>query len=1215
MGHVGAPDYHSAIEVCCGLGGLSTGAEWAGVRVLTALDISKYAVEHFNLNHEAKALHGDLHNTDHVMHLAEQIQRHSVGLLMGFPCPPFSSMGDGKGFGDSRAWTFVAGLDCAYLLNSAFIVLECTPHVESFQGLVDFLSSFSSVMGFSWKSQILRLHRAWPVRRTRWWCVMAPAALMHHLCLEDLPVTDCLACVGDLFPEWPLWSVEDELLLSCLSDEKAFLENFASLAELMLDLGGICPTLLHSLGHLNRACPCGCRAQGLSCDRLARDGVTTVLLKCHHSDELRYPHAKEAGFLCTLPPGFLFLDPRASLPLVGQTAAPLQAHWIVTLLQRAIHCALPDQMHEPNQFVEHRKRVRALLSLGRNLWIQPSITVKHIVTFQFGDSCALAIEVPELLTVDDFIQVQLKSNAWSPQLTLFLEGELVPFGAFLFPRTYRLVEVGPSVCAALSLRSGSFVFSFRGWTWFGCLSQRTTLAMVLGPLGFPSTVPAVLHAGGGRFSMHDLLPPTPVGQLCIDHFHGAGTDPLCGLSNSTMDSEAALLLDSVHLPSAFCFLSPTDFSCALDLSADRGFDEVVSLIPVSASKLFGIFCWQDHWAAISFDKIAGVATYYDGFSGHAAAVRDLFRSISIHWNQPLYVIKRHSLVQQHDGSHCGAIALVNLGAFLGLWNTFEEATAIAWHTRISDDMMDFFLPAQFRGRGAADHTRAHDLLVQELPKHGVPDKIASSRAALAIKKLGIAPILRAFESKNVWMALKALGSSMERPFQWVQHSELEQHIKDKAHNKRAPMTKPVKKVQAKSRQVHLEPDQVTVAPEAFCDPAGDPVAGLPFAEFCSTARGVVVASVDQAARFLDDDKVVSIDALALVTLTEVRIPTQSKLTAETVVWPGILVNSNEPLLIRGTLIQLGDERVALKLEEGTQTSVETDLLRLFVYRDQWTQSWDMLTSGPLKTLIGHFEPLQYCPRNGCASSCKKFHAAVEESGINLVVLDAFAWKWMDEAGKPATATKASTFSIMVRVPRSGTKALLGLSGTDGFYVELRTDPGDNPSHAVIWVKSDFNDAKHKLHSIPAALHIVRFHSKYGLRCAKKDEEALHKALFPDRAFVDCGTGLHYEMGPWPHGATKLSIIEFLQNFKWPSKPLKPVRGGHHGRYWLIGSSEEPPTMFAEYAGQFLTITKVKETTAVKPAPPVVASMKTLHRLAHPAVLILGSKIRRQTHGM
>lgn len=92
----------------------------------------------------------------------------------------------------------------------------------------------------------------------------------------------------------------------------------------------------------------------------------------------------------------------------------------------------------------------------------------------------------------------------------------------------------------------------------------------------------------------------------------------------------------------------------------------------------------------------------------------------------------------------------------------------------------------------------------------------------------------------------------------------------------------------------------------------------------------------------------------------------------------------------------------------------------------------------------------------------------------MVVLDAFAWKWLDSQGRTTQKQKAACFSLLICIPKSGTKALLSISGTDGFYTELRAEQGkcSSPLYAVIWLSDDLEAAKHRLRSLDKALHLV-----------------------------------------------------------------------------------------------------------------------------------------------
>lgn len=83
---------------------------------------------------------------------------------------------------------------------------------------------------------------------------------------------------------------------------------------------------------------------------------------------------------------------------------------------------------------------------------------------------------------------------------------------------------------------------------------------------------------------------------------------------------------------------------------------------------------------------------------------------------------------------------------------------------------------------------------------------------------GAGSILKAFDGRHPWQALKALGSGHDRPFLRVQHDELERRVASRDHDKKKPIKKGKKadRVPA-SRIVALSPDQAKVHPSAFCD--------------------------------------------------------------------------------------------------------------------------------------------------------------------------------------------------------------------------------------------------------------------------------------------------------------------------------------------------------------------------------------------------------------
>eukprot|EP00438_Fugacium_kawagutii_P029499 Skav222725 [mRNA] locus=scaffold2390:142978:151550:+ [translate_table: standard] len=1031
---------------------------------------------------------------------------------------------------------------------------------------------------------------------------MLPTHLMNKLQLADLPRAAHLQRVSQLITTWPHWDIHAEAQLCWDHHELAFHERYAVISDLILQLEAKCPTLLHSLGHLDRGCPCGCRGCGLAHERLARDGISAVAVHCTHGDGLRHLHPLEAGLLCSLPPTYVYPKLRESLPLIGQTAAPLQALWVVSLMREVLHSmdsSLPRRVDPFKGFVEFQSMLQCQ---AFHLWPTRHTVIPRSVRLRF-DACILVIQVEALATVDHLISAQKALGGWGERITVLQQGVPLPRHAILRSTVYEVVSTIPRQLADAPSGLVSYCLTLDGHFWAGAVPAGTLVSDLLTSLGFCYSPGLRIHLDSGCWTWGDRIWHGFAGSV---YLQAAGL-PDNGLTHVQLEAQAFKLLQRASLPTGFVLLPIVEISALLDMDAYTAEETLRALIPPRAQKVFGIFWFDNHWAAFSFDRTCRVATYYDGLPGFAEApARHLIQLISLVWNEPLYIVHKHTLVTQHGGAHCGVIALVNLGAFLRLWTSFTEERALDWFDSI---MATCPSHTGLRGQGNADYSKAHTLLMEELPKHGVPADACSTRAALAIKRLGSGPILRAFEGKHPWQALKSLGNQNERPFVFVQHEELERHIENRAGNKKAPMTKQVKKNdKAPPKQVALTPSQVQLHPGTFTDDHGDGLAQISPDTFSPTARGIAVVSVEQAMRFLADNKKLSMDCLALLTLQHTQTPPDSALECSNLTWPGVLADSQEPLLIRGTCIQLGDIRASPKQSKQEVPVIENDLLRLFWYQDQCPLEWKDVVAGPLKALIHRFPALQFCPQQ-CNKDCPKYHPSVEEDGINMVVLDAFAWRWMDSTGRPTQALKANAFSIMVRVPKSATLGILQSSGLDGFYSELReVEATSKPQqisvwgtakskYAIVWLKDGYDDAVHKLRTQQHALHLVRFHSKYGLRCLKSNEAELNQNLFPGRTFVNCGTTLQYEMGPWPFGITRQAIVDVLKNMNWVAKPLRPVQGGNQGRYWLIGSETSPGDTVIPYAENFLTITQVRSSTTQKEVPNVVASLKTLQKIS------------------
>ena len=725
LGHDGDPSFSHAVELCCGLGGLSMGASFSGMTVLGGVDISEWAVEVYNLNHQHEAHVSDLADLRTASLLSHMTGRRSVGFFMGFPCPPFSQMGDQRGFDDARAQTLLHGLDLAYLLRASFLLLECTPMVETFAAVVEALESFSKVVGLKWQSQILHLDETWPCRRTRWWCLMVPPEINKHLSLQDLPRVPSLQTIAAILPDWPSWPTAEVDDLTWTLEEERFHEQYAILDHLVLQTSSKCPTLLHSSGHLDRGCPCGCREFGLAHQRLAKDGISAVAVPCPGNGKLRHLHPLEAGFFCTLPPNFQFPKIRAALPLVGQTAAPVQAAWMVSHFQLALQLSSGCQTEFcVKPLACHEKLQKHLIVLAHHLWPCAATQICRSVTFKL-QGCGIVFEVVPGQTLEHLIGAQAELGGWGDGLLVLLNGCQLPPNTVLRNETYDIVSLGQ-----LQLAAPWYILQFETRCWAGLLPYGITPAALLCLLGFPPGHGLSLSVNGCDTSLDQPQFLPLVGTLRpAGSFAGAGPLPVVGLSDLHIDAEASRLLRQAVPYVHFHLLSALDLSQLLTLPMNEAALKLCSLIPEDTEELFGIYCFDGHWMAFAFDRNNKVAHHYDGLYGIPHAAQFIFDTVADHWQLHRWSVQQSTLLHQDYGTHCGVIALVNLGAFLGLWTEFTEERALLWY--------DQLMQPRFIGLGQVDYTKAHSQLVQELPKHGVPVELLQLGLQLHSRSLAL----------------------------------------------------------------------------------------------------------------------------------------------------------------------------------------------------------------------------------------------------------------------------------------------------------------------------------------------------------------------------------------------------------------------------------------------------------------------------------------------
>ena len=333
--HPHSIDLHSFKEVFSGIGGMSFAAQFLGLKCLGSLDINPHAVSTMRANGATMVLQGDvLRPADRLrLHRASQVSRCVFGA--GFPCQPLSTQGDGRGCADQRSEPFFALAKLFWEQQGGALLMECVPKAQTADYIQLTLQKLSHSMGMTMLQTQLHLHRAWPCRRSRWWCLIVPTPELPAQ-LVDLPVDSQLQNVNQLITFWPTWTLDEEEQLRVTSDEMEYYQDpqYGSDERLVL-ADSPCPCFLHSYGNFLTGCPCGCRQTSFHPDRLAAGGVRGFFTFGKAIQACRYLHPAEAALLCTFPTSMsLPSSLKLGLSQIGQCAAPLQAVWILAQWQQ-----------------------------------------------------------------------------------------------------------------------------------------------------------------------------------------------------------------------------------------------------------------------------------------------------------------------------------------------------------------------------------------------------------------------------------------------------------------------------------------------------------------------------------------------------------------------------------------------------------------------------------------------------------------------------------------------------------------------------------------------------------------------------------------------------------------------------------------------------------------------------------------------------------------
>ena len=392
---------------------------------------------------------------------------------------------------------------------------------------------------------------------------------------------------------------------------------------------------------------------------------------------------------------------------------------------------------------------------------------------------------------------------------------------------------------------------------------------------------------------------------------------------------------------------------------------------------FAFVARNNHWLFLQgkYHPIDGAVDWavFDGLPQlHTSVMRNdlqkLCRSLSHSLGFPCGGIDFCCEVPQVHSSTCGTVAVFHLGLALGYDLDFQPSEVWTLHM----DLLASQQEGAFQAFGEGDMVT--DKLIALLKDKGVPEAVVASRASKIVQKLSKGELLNALTTKNPWASLKALASRPGNSIQLVHKDELDAFIAAKARERHGVAISTKKKEKSKAAPKSpliwtLDAKLLTLVNGHFVDSEGNAVPQIDISQVTADSKGVAVCSLQDAKPYFQQQNSISTDALALLTLEEVPSPERGLARLTCLRYPVIFQPTKDPLLIQGSLVQLGEvevQRCPSKDPASTMDVSATQVLKLQVFRDEVDCDWITFCGSPLKHLFQMVPLFRLCSNINCA---------------------------------------------------------------------------------------------------------------------------------------------------------------------------------------------------------------------------------------------------------
>ena len=1283
-------DFRSMVELCCGVGVATFGFKATGIEVQLAVEKQqRFAEKYLEFHPMTTVVCGDINSVETISEICTLAKRPGV-LFAGFNCQPYSRAGSQQGALDDRSNSLHATLNIAYLLRTPIVILECVCEAATNKHVNQELDAFCAQCKYTRAEIQLKLEDLWPCKRERWWVILSASTLGKIPIRPLLPSFFRPTMVSQVLPKDLQLTPEDldELVLSPYELER-FMQFQKPVSKMLLNRGGLCPTLLHSLGSQVTACPCGCRSQGFSDHALSTRGLFGILMEAPGSvvingiahQKVRHPHPIELCMLSAIPVPEQWSKPlRLWLPGIGQQANPTQALWIMGNVLRHLEVVFqgvgtlsPQQMLE--EYLERMLlQVRAINATNNALTQVPPpivhenddeempmveqlpVACEHPLTETIplqphvGDEQSFTIYHPDLLTpylvklssVDATVG-HLKAAEVGMMPTInYLEvldattGFELPNDTLLAGRSI-VVFVGPGFSPTSALTSS--------------VTPVDDYVPIEADLIISPTMPFTVDAQESMMPSSSLctgdVPAPPIETAAFL----PPVEPLLALRSSEfLQMRPPIVASLQHVESMIRPNIQTDHRIQiLETQGDSWADDEVRWHIVDLLKKVG------YDVCIMLDPLIATTVIQTGnpsliYQWHKTMPRTAECIVTVlwsdgHWVPQVWTWKSNSLIAHswdaqgsvhrfnvlHDAlakalgvrtflthvshrnfaqtTHCGICAIRFLHHFLvGRMLPTEQSDVVhlqgvAKEMFVADLSLNITVSRPWmwaQGMDASSHSRFLDLLVQ----HGVPPDTAESRAAVLTTAVGFTAVQRAVQGSVPWRSLKAIANQVRPPVQLVLPHELAAVVQAKIDkgiaNPKKASKKPGQKPGAPQPPIALDPSKLQFDDNTFVSEDGSPLPMVAVSMLGPTATGIAIASPQDVSQFLKIGKVVSSLPLAVFVINGSEEQLQTSLTWAQARVPARCVVNQEPMLLTGFLVQMGGSIVShATASKPHQVDFATAAcVKVTVYRDGCTLSWNEFAKAPVKYILQCLLPLLVCDSGDADCSCSKYRKD-DSTPIRDPVFDVWRRQWLSLSFRPSDQEAADIYAVNIRYLHLLENTLLSLSGAGGVFLEPRSLDGRDvcPMHQVIWMpRSTLDELQHLRQTMPQITGVVRMGSRLGLRTLTTHATEVNRLLRPDTVMLNSGPRQDYEIGPIPFGMDRAAVAALCESWHWKAKPVNPSRSipGAMGMMWHVVAVAEPSaTVFPTKVGD-IVVSKLatKQSQSVRPSP-VVASSATI----------------------